>query len=312
VYFALVCLTFLLLGCRAEPSRPSVVRVAYAPVVLDLPFFLGNDTGLFTRAGVQIDARPFTSANDMINALVAGQVDAVTGVSLVPVLNLEAQHPGRARILLHSRMTADAAYDGIVVKKDSRLMSLADLKGRKIAVYPGTTATNLLKAFLKRHGFEEGSVQIVALPPASHLNALASGTVDALMAYEPTLTAAQVDQGARQLFGSVFVDLQNPSPISVTVVSRQFERDNPKAIESLANAFDDAIREIRKDPNAARKHLNNYTKLSPAVVERVSLIPDTTTSEVDVRSLQGFADVMNAIGEMSAKVDVARMVGPVK
>ena len=288
------------------------MRVAYAPVVLDLPFFLGKDTGIFEQKGLKIDARVFTSANDMANALVSGQVDVVTGVSCVPVLNLEAQYPGRVRILFHSRMTPEFAYDGIVVRQDSKLKMIADLKKHKIAVYPGTTATNLLKAFLKAHEIDPQTVEIIALPPASHLNALTSGTVDALMAYEPTLTAALVESGARRLFGSIFVDLQNPSPISVTIVSRRFEKENPKLVQRLAEAFEDAILRIRKDPDGARKHSANYTKLSPAVINQVALIPDTTPKETDIAVLQAFANLMNKIGEVPKTVDMAGMVEPSK
>ena len=307
---ATVAWLLTLFGCGTSQPKNTTVRMAYAPVVLDLPFFLAKDTGVFERNGLKVEARVFTSANDMVNALVSGQVDAITGVSFVPVLNLEAQYPGRVRVLFHSRMTPEMAYDGIVVKQDSKLKTLSDLKGRKIAVYPGTTATNLLRAFLKTHDIDSQMVEILALPPASHLNALNSGTVDALMAYEPTLTAALVEHGARRLFGSIFVDMQNPSPISVTIVSRVFERDNPALVERLGSSFEEAILAIRRDPDGSRKHLANYTKLSAAVIGQVSLIPDTTPKEADVASLQAFAKLMNSIGEVPRLIDMSGIVGP--
>ena len=307
----LVLVPGLACGGRTE-GETAPVRVAYAPVVLDLPFFLGKDTGLFERKGVTIDARVFTSANDMVNALVADQVDVVTGVSLVPVLNLEAQFPGRVRILFHSKMTASSAYDGIVVRSDSSLKNLSDLKGHKIAVYPGTTATNLLRAFLGDRGIQPKEVEIIALPPASHLNALSSGTVDALMAYEPTLTAAVIEQNARRLFGSIYVEMQNPSPISVTIVSRRFERSNPALVAALSEGFQEAILQVRADPDGSRAHLAGYTRLSPDVVKGVALIPDTTPAEVDIASLQSFASLMQRIGELPKPVDVGPMVGPAK
>lgn len=122
---------------------PENIRVAYAPVVLNIPLYLGQSRGVFQSNSITVDAKVFTSANDMINAVIADQVDAVTGVSLVPILNLEAQQPGRVRVILHSRMTDEQPYDGLVVKKASPIQTLNDLKGHKAGLYPGTTALNL-------------------------------------------------------------------------------------------------------------------------------------------------------------------------
>ena len=78
-------------------------------------------------------------------------------------MNLEAQYPGRVRVVLHSKMTDDQPFDGLLVKKDSPVQSLADLKGRKVGVFPGTTALNLMKAFLKKKGIEPEGVEFVQL-----------------------------------------------------------------------------------------------------------------------------------------------------
>jgi NitT/TauT family transport system substrate-binding protein len=101
--------------------------VAYAPVVLNLPLYVALDRGWFQEAGVEVEPIAFTTANDMINALVAGQADVVTGVSLVPVINLESEGPGRVRVMTHSRMDQAHPYDGLVVKKDSRIRQLGGL-----------------------------------------------------------------------------------------------------------------------------------------------------------------------------------------
>jgi ABC-type nitrate/sulfonate/bicarbonate transport system substrate-binding protein len=106
--------------------------------------------------------------------------------------------------------------------------------------------------------------------------------------------------------------MQNPSPISVTIVSRNFERENPDVVARLADSFEAAILSIRKNPDGARQHLANYTKLSPAVISRVTLVPDTTPKETDTAALQAFAELMNKIGEVPKRIDVSSMVGPVK
>jgi ABC-type nitrate/sulfonate/bicarbonate transport system substrate-binding protein len=289
----------------ARPTTP--VRIAYAPVVLNLPLFVALDRGWFTEAGLKVEATPFTSANDMISALAASRVDAVTGVSAVPVFHLETNSPGRARVILHSRMTPTQAYDSIIVGRDSTIGSIGDLKGRKIGVYPGTTATNLLRAFLRTQSLAPALVPFVQLAPPNHISALESGSVDALLAYEPTLTVA-LSRGAKRLHGSIFVDMLNPSPISVSVVSRAFEQAHPRETEVLTEVLDRAIRAIRIDPAAFRSSLAQHTKLPSEVASRVSLVPDTLSSEVDANNLQQFVDLLGRIGELNAPLSVRRLL----
>ncbi|RBP36890.1 NitT/TauT family transport system substrate-binding protein [Roseimicrobium gellanilyticum] len=293
----------------AASAGDLVVRVAYAPVVLNLPSYVAQDRGLFEKAGVKVVYTSFSSANDMINALVAGQVDAVTGVSMVPVLNLEAQSPGKARVFLHSMMTKDTPYDGMVVKKGSPIKGLTDLAGKKVGVFPGTTAASLLKATFKKHGIDANTVQLVPLPPPSHLSALESGAVDALLAYEPTLSTA-LDQGAQQIFGSIFADLLSPSPISCSVVSRKFATEHPEAFARFVGALDESIAMIRANPSECRKMLQLHTKISEQVAQKVNLVPDVTSTETKSDTVQAFVNLLFTIGEMQKKIEAPPLLAP--
>lgn len=325
IYFPvlLVAITFMLAGCgrstsESQPSTPVAektlvpekIRVAYAPVVLNIPLYLGQSKGVFQSNGVTIDAKLFTSANEMINAVIADQVDAVTGVSLVPILNLEAQQPGRVRVILHSRMTDEQPYDGLVVKTASPIQTLNDLKGHKIGLYPGTTAINLLKAFLKKKGVAPEEVEFVPLPPASHISALQSGAVDVLFAYDPTLTTLLQQGGFRRLHGSVFVAMLSPSPISSSIISRKFEREHPEAARRFVQALDQSVQMARQDPAEARLSLTNYTKLPLEVIPHVSLVADTLSTETSESSLQQFIDLMVDIGELPKKIAAKDLLSP--
>jgi ABC-type nitrate/sulfonate/bicarbonate transport system substrate-binding protein len=294
------------------PQAQEKIRVAYAPVVLNIPLYLGQSRGTFQSNNITLDTKVFTSANEMINAIVAEQVDAVTGVSLVPILNLEAQGAGRVRVVLHSQMTDAQPYDGLVVKASSSLQNLNDLKGHKVGLYPGTTALNLLKAFVKKKGIAPESIEFVQLPPASHVSALQAGAVDVLFAYDPTLTTLLQQGGFRRLHGSVFVAMLNPSPISSSIISRKFEREHPEAARRFVQSLDQSVRMIRQDPAAARSSLTNYTKLPPEVVPHVNLVADTLSTETSESSLQQFIDLMVDIGELPKKVSAKDLLAPTR
>jgi len=305
-------------GCEKKPvsvatsAAPTTVRVAYAPVVINLQTFIAQDRNLYKDHGLVGDAKAFTSANDMISALVTGDIDVVPAVSLVPVLNLEAQKPGTLRIFSHSKMTSEKPFDSILVREDSPLKQLADLQGKKLAVFPGTTATNLVKIFLKRKGVDPASVQYVALPPASHLSALDSGSVDALFAYEPTVTTALLTGHARRLFGSVYADLQPNSPIAVSVISRKFEREHPEAAKRVIAMFDQAVEAIRAEPDKCAPSLVPYTKIALDVASKVSIIDATLSSDTTAAPIQQFIDLLTEIGEIPKRLLANDLLAPTR
>lgn len=264
---------------------------------------------MFAAKKVPVKFTVFNSANDMINAVVAGQVDAVTGVSLVPILNLEGQHPGRVRVILHSKMTDACPYDGIVVKADSPIKSISDLPGHKVGLFPGTTAINLMNGFLKKHSVPAEKIEFVQLPASSHLSALESGAIDALHAYEPTLTTA-LSKGNHRIYGSIYVDLQSPSPISVSIISRDFEAKHPDETKAFISVLDEAIGIIRSTPQEARLSLGNYTKLPPEVVPVVNIVDDVLSTELNAANLQAFIDMLIRIGELPKPVKAADLIKP--
>lgn len=292
----------------SSSTATTSINVGFAPVVLNIPLYLAQDQKIFASHGVTVEAKSFSSANDMVNAIVAGQVDVVTGVSMVPVLNLEAQFPGKVRIVLHSRMTAENPYDGIIVKGDSSIKTLADLTGKKIGVYPGTTATNLLRGFLKKQGMDPQAVTPVPLPPPSHLSALDSGAVDALLAYEPTLTTALQQSGARQVFGSIFVSLLSPSPIAVTIISRDFESKHPAAAKAFIASLDEAVSKVQADVVAAKQTLPGHTKVTAEIAPKVNAVPDVLSTAVDEVNVQQFMDLMVELGELPKPLKAAALL----
>jgi len=258
-----------------------------------------------------VEAKSFTSANDMINALVAGQVDMVPGSPLVPVLSLESQYPGRFRVFAHSIMTTNKPFDRILVKANSSIMAVQGLAGKKLALIPGTTAMNAMKAYLTKNGIDPGSVSCVQLAPTAQLAALQSDAVDALYAYEPVLTIA-LEQGYRAISPSVYCSLLNPCPLVVSIVDRKFEKENPDVTKRAIKSLDEAVQLMRDDPTKASASLISYTKVQSEITPKVNLQNMTVGGNMDLKNLQQFIDVLLKIGEIKTHVSAENLVAPTK
>lgn len=304
----------LLTGCQTTgPADRQKVRMAYQPIVFGLPVFVGKEQKIFEKHGVDVEDKSFTSANDMLNALVAGQVDMVPGAPLVPVVALEAQYPGRFRIISHSVMTSDKPFDRILVKSDSPVKSAKDLAGKKLALIPGTTASNVVKAYLQKEGVDPQTVSLIQLAPTAQLPALQSGSVDALYAYEPLVTIA-LNQGEafRAITGSIYTSMLEPCPLVVVIVDRNFERQHPAAVKQASEAFDDIFKEMREHPAEANMALIPYLKIPAEIAPKVNLQNMTPPGQIQLSNLQQFIDILRGIGEVQQPIDAGRLTAETK
>lgn len=304
----------ILPGCQTTgPADRQRVRMAYQPIVFGLPVFVGKEQKIFEKHGVDVEDKSFTSANDMLNALVAGQVDMVPGSPLVPVVSLESQYPGRFRIISHSVMTSDKPFDRILVKSDSPIKSAKDLAGKKLALIPGTTASNVVRAYLKKEGVDPQSVSFIQLAPTAQLPALQSGSVDALYAYEPLVTIA-LNQGDayRAVSGSIYTSMLEPCPLVVLIVDRNFERQHPDAVKKASEAFGEIFQVMRERPAEANMALVPYLKIPAEIAPKVNLQNMTPPGQIQLSNLQQFIDILREIGEVQQPVDAGRLTAETK
>ena len=281
-------------------------------MVAALPFIIAQENQLFPTNDVKIEATLFTSSNDMLNSLVAGQSDLIPAVSLIPIIQLEIQYPGKVRLYSHSRMSREKAIDAIIVKDDSNIRALNDLAGKKVGLFPGTAPSNLLKAFLKKKGIATDSMTLVQLAPPAQLTSLKAGAVDALFTYEPVTTTALKQGGFRQVFGSVYADLLDPCPIGASVISRDFERKYPNAAQKVVSALDKATALQRTEPEKFRPLIEKIVKIPPEIAASVNIVDATLSTEDDTANLQRFIDLLHEIGEIQQTIPADRLVAPTK
>lgn len=312
---AVFCLGFILQGCEKNQNQPQQlqVRMAYQPIVFGMPVFVGQERKIFQNHGLTVDAKSFTSANDMLNALVAGQIDMVPGAPLVPVVALESQYPGRFRIISHSVMTSDKPFDRILVKSDSPIKTAKDLQGKKLALIPGTTASNVVKAFLKQQGVDSQTVNFIQLAPTAQLSALQTGSVDALYAYEPLVTIALNQNNAfRAISDSIYTSLLEPCPLVVLIVDRNFEKQNPEAVKRATESFDEIFKLMKEKPEIASTALVPYLNIQADLAPKVSLQNMTPPGQMQIDNLQKFIDILRDIGEVQAPIEATKLTAETK
>ena len=201
--------------------------------------------------------------------------------------------------------------EAILVPKDSPLKSVADLKGRKVALNKGSNVHYLLVKALEKAGVKYSEIEPVFLAPADARSAFERGAVDAWVIWDPFQAAAEAATGARTLADG-----------TDTVANYQFYFSSKKFLESDSRIVDLVLAQLSEvddwakgDIHAVAQQLAPSIGLSVPVVEialkRQSYGIKPLTDAV-IADQQRVADTFLALGLLPKPIkisDVARRSG---
>ena len=168
----------------------------------------------------------------------------------------------KSKITVVSGATMGGKGDAIVVPKDSKLTSVAQLKGKKVAVAEGSSANYNLLAQLDAAGLSYDDIEVQNLQPADALAAFTSGHVDAWAIWDPYTSQAELESGARVLVDG-----------SGKVNGMTFQAANPDAVDDKATAaaIKDYLGRLAKAQIWSNTHRDVWAKVWS---EETGLSPD--------------------------------------
>jgi sulfonate transport system substrate-binding protein len=146
--------------------------------------------------GVKPSWHEFTSGLPLLEALNLDNLDFSADVAdTVPVF---AQAAG-AQLTFVAQEAPSPSAQAILVREDSPIRTLADLKGKKIGFAKAAGAHYLLIAALDTAGLSFKDVEPAYLTPADGRAAFEKGAIDAWVVWDPFLAAAQRQAKVRVL-----------------------------------------------------------------------------------------------------------------
>ena len=172
-----------------------VLRIGYQKGWLSILKQRGTLEKRLAEQGVGVKWTEFPAGPVLLEGLNVGSIDFGTVGEAPPIF---AQAAG-ANLVYVGNEPASPASEAIVVPKGSSLRTLADLKGKKIALNKGSNVHYLLLKALEKAGVAYADIQPVFLPPADARAAFERGSVDAWAIWDPFLAAAEKQLGARVL-----------------------------------------------------------------------------------------------------------------
>lgn len=179
----LVALGFMF--ARHAPSvrpAPEKLTVAIAEQPASALLYIAQARGYFAAEGLEVTFNRFAIGRDALRSMLDGKADLATTFQTPVVMQV---YQGEKLGIVSTLHTSSASH-ALVVRRD-RIAAAADLRGRRIGTTPGTSTEYFLSLLLASTGVRPSEVTTVAVEPADYEQALASDSVDALVAFNPIL-----------------------------------------------------------------------------------------------------------------------------
>lgn len=308
----------LLSGCvtrqdnSTSQAAPETVPLSeLSGVTLQIGDQKGGTQALLRAAGAlenlpyQVAFSTFTSGPPQIEAAAAGKIDfAITG-NTPPIFGAASN----ARVKVVSAYDGGGFGDQVLVPADSPIRSIADLRGKSIAIAKGSSAHGHILVQLNRAGLSPADVTLIFLQPADALTAFTQHRVDAWAVWDPYTAAAEQELPVRSIaratgitngagFG-VASDAALADPLRNTALADLLQR-YAKAVKWANDHRADWVQryaaDVGLDPEVA------------AVAQGRSLRLPTDLSDQLVATEQEMADLFAASAQIASAPDFANWV----
>ncbi|MGJ7606917.1 aliphatic sulfonate ABC transporter substrate-binding protein [Variovorax sp. LT1R20] len=205
----------------------------------------------------------FTSGLPLLEALNLNNLDISADVAdTVPVF---AQAAG-AELTFIAQEAPSPAAQAIVVKDDSPLKTVADLKGKKVGFAKAAGAHYLLVAALEKAGLSFKDIEPAYLTPADGRAAFEKGAIDAWVVWDPFLAAAQRQSKVRVLAdGAGIASYQR-----YYLASTKFAKARPDVLRVIYAELEKTGKWVKQNPKEAAALLSPVWALDAATIEQAN------------------------------------------
>jgi sulfonate transport system substrate-binding protein len=256
---AVLSMSTVLAGVGVSYGQDKVVRIGFQKYgKLVLLKSKGSLEPKLKALGYSVTWTEFPSGPPLLEAINVGAVDFGNTGESPPIFAQAAGAPIRYVAYEPPAPTGEA----ILIPKDSPLKSVADLRGKKVALNKGANVHYLLVKALEKAGVKYSDITPVFLAPADARAAFERGSVDAWAIWDPFQAAAEAATQAKTLADG-----------TDTVANHQFYLSSQKFLESDPRILDAILAGLREVDEWAKTDIRAVAEqLSPSVGLPVSVL----------------------------------------
>jgi NitT/TauT family transport system substrate-binding protein len=191
-------------GTQTRAADLTTLRIAVSPSDDDTaPLLYAKGTGMFERAGLDVQIERLTSGSAIASAVAGGAID-IGKSSLLSIINAHQRGIPFSIVGACAMYNVKTPFDGLVVAKDMPFKTGADLNGKTVSTQSlndiGQVATS---AWVDQHGGDSKTLKYLEIPTSSAGAAVESHRVDAAILLDPVLSTMMAD-GKLTVLGHAF------------------------------------------------------------------------------------------------------------
>jgi sulfonate transport system substrate-binding protein len=260
VLAAMIALVILIPGNASAADALKEIRLdwaTYNPVSMIL-----KQKGLlekeFAKDGINIVWVQSAGSNKALEFLNAGSIDFGSTAGSAALVARINGNPIKS-IYVYSR----PEWTALVTTRDSAIKTVADLRGKRVAVTRGTDPHIFLVRALLDAGLSEKDISPVLLQHADGKTALIRGDVDAWAGLDPMMAQAEIEDGARLFFRKA-----DANTWGILNVREQFLKEHPDLVRRVLATYEEARKYAVANYGELKKTFIAVTKLNDAVVDK--------------------------------------------
>ncbi|GMO00842.1 taurine ABC transporter substrate-binding protein [Parageobacillus thermoglucosidasius] len=253
----------------AKNGEPPVSSSSIAPKEIRLGYQVSPNGELLAKAlgllekkypNIKINWIKFDSGRDVNNAMASGSIDF--GLVGTPPGSIGIANKLPYKVYYLHDMIGES--EALVVKKDSGIQSLKDLKGKKIATTFSSTSHFSLLGALKAEKInpEKDGITLLDMQPPDIYAAWKRDDIDGAYIWQPTQTKL-INEGGRVIVTSKDLSKKGIVTGEFGIVNKEFARKYPEIVKGYISVLDKAVHYYRNKPKEAAQLLSKELGLSP-------------------------------------------------
>lgn len=288
---------------RLKAAEAKTLRVGFQkgePVLMAARANRDLET-LLEPKGISVEWIEFQFGPPMLEAMRVGSID-VGAVGDTPPVFAQAAHADLFYIAANS-----GAPQSVLLPAGSKIQTLADLKGKKLAFGRGSSAHNFALLVLEKAGLRYDQIEPVYLGPADAGAAFERGAIDAWSIWEPYTSLFVTRPGVRTLTTNKEIGSQ----YGYIMASGPFVRANPALTETVLQALTATAAKARADHESIAALLAGSTGIPQPVWSRALASDPFEIQPMNddlARSQQAVADRFRALGLVPVDIKVSSIV----
>jgi ABC-type nitrate/sulfonate/bicarbonate transport system substrate-binding protein len=227
----------------------------------NIMLYTAEDQHFFAENGINFTFRTYGTGLETINDLLNNKLD-IAGAAEYPFVGKAFEKDNISII-----STISKSYIEYFIGLTSRgIRDVADIKGKKIGLPVGTIQEFYLGRFLDLHGMSIRDVTLINIPPRKTASAIANGSVDAVVTWEPYVSRILKEHPN----GTVSWSVQSSQPVySILICRNDWIKRHPDLVRRFLNSLAQADGYMVLHPAEAKALLQKRYQYDIAYVERV-------------------------------------------